>query len=282
MEDVFFNEAQTGYAIMDSGATKNVIGEEVWKRWLLLLKRQGQETSAKKVTRDFRFGDGSVVRSTVEVAFETKIFGHDVTIAASVIPGNTPLLLSRPILEEWRVVQDFASGKIRLLDSDQWITPIRTSNGHFLLQLVDSDGDQVSFQDALEEIYVETPLILYPDEPPDDSDGKADEADKTEVEIDESEIPAAIRSAEEAVYFNQSNRGKAYWDVDRGNFSHRVASLPGTTVSTSRLPEWDLESDEAQSSFKLLLKDIMPSHIWMAPPCTLWTPTQNLACCTGA
>ena len=279
VENVFFNEVQTGYAIMDSGATKNVIGEEVWKRWLLLLKRQGKETSAKKATRDFRFGDGSVVRSTVEVAFETKIFGHDVIIAASVIPGNTPLLLSRPILEEWKVVQDFASGKIRLLDSDQWITPVRTSNGHFLLQLVNSDGDQVLFQDAPEEIYVETPLILNPGEPPDDSDGKADEADRTEVEIDESEIQAAIQSAEEAVYFNQANRGKAYWElyVDRGNLSHRVASLPGTTVSIFGLPEWDLESDEAQSSFKLLLKDIMPSHIWMAPPCTLWTSMQNLA-----
>ena len=197
------------------------------------------------------------------------------TIAASVIPGSTPLLLSRPI--QWKVVQDFASGKMRLLDCDQWITPFRTSNGHFLLQLVDSDGDQVLFQDAPEEIYVETPLILNPGEPPDDNDGKADEADKTEVEIDESEIQAAIRSAKEAIYFNQSNRGKAYWELYVGNLSHRTASLPGTTVSTFGLPEWDLESDEAQSSFKLLLKDIMPSHIWMAPPCTLWTPTQKLA-----
>ena len=39
-----------------------------------------------------------------------------------------------------------------------------------------------------------------------------------EAEVEESEIQAAIRSAEEANY-SQANRGTAYWEVyvDRGN-----------------------------------------------------------------
>ena len=28
-------------------------------------------------------------------------------VSASLIPGSTPLLLARPVLEDWRVVQDF-------------------------------------------------------------------------------------------------------------------------------------------------------------------------------
>ena len=283
-ENVFFNEVRPGFAIMDSGATKSVIGEESWKKWLLLLERNGIKPQAKKVTRDFRFGDGSVVRSSVGVSFEVTIFGHSVLVAASLIPGGTPLLPARPVLEDWKVAQDFASGKIKLLDSEQWITPTRTSNGHFLFQLVDSHGDQVLLQDATEEVYVETPLILNPGEPPDDNDEKADEADTKEMDVEDSEIQAAIRSAEQAIYFNQIQRDKAYWEmyVDKGNLSQRMARMPGTTASTFGLPEWDLENAETQNSFKTLVKDIMPLHIWMAPPCTLWTAMQSLACRTEA
>ena len=96
----------------------------------------------------------------MEVAVKTKIYHRDVAVSASLIPGTTPLLRARPVLEEWKVIQiqNFASGKIKLLDTDQWITPVRASNGHFLLQLVDPEGDQVLLQDTPEEIYAETPL----------------------------------------------------------------------------------------------------------------------------
>ena len=81
--------------------------EEVWKKWLLLPDRRRIKTSARKATRDFGFGDGSVVRSSVEVAFEVVIYGRSVAVSASLIPGSNSLLLARPVLEDWGVVQDF-------------------------------------------------------------------------------------------------------------------------------------------------------------------------------
>ena len=278
-EEILFSEVTAGHAIMDSGATRSVVGEGAWQQWLPMLGRAGADVTAKKVTRDFRFGDGSVVRSNTEVSFNVCLFGHNLTVSAALIPGGTPLLLARPVLEEWKVVQDYATGRIKLLDGDQWISPARTTNGHYLLKLVDHEGDQVMANDTLNEIYVETPLIVFPGEYPDDMFPEDDVASLVEMKVDEAEIKEAIRSAEQAIYYTQSSREKIFWElyVDRGNLSQAVAHVPGATVSTFSLPDWNLEDPTTQKAFKKLMCEVVPSHIWMTPPYTLWSSMQNFA-----
>ena len=53
-------------------------------------------------------------------------------------------------------------------------------------------------------------------------------------------------------------------------------TVPGVEVSTFSLPEWDLDKKSTQETFINLMKRVAPSHLWQAPPCTLWSPMQGL------
>ncbi len=45
-----------------------------------------------------------------------KVFGEGKILKFSLVPGSTPLLLSRGLLADWGVVQDFRHARVRLLD----------------------------------------------------------------------------------------------------------------------------------------------------------------------
>ena len=95
-------------------------GESTWQQWLQLLGRRGAHAEAKKVARDFRFRDGATLRSNVDVTFPVEVAGKETMLTASVIPGHTPLLLARPVLEKWHLVQDLAAGKVKFFDQKDW------------------------------------------------------------------------------------------------------------------------------------------------------------------
>ena len=91
-EEVYFNEVAPGHAIVDSGATRTVVGDRVWEQWLQLLGRAGRqnEVEVRKQVRDFRFGDGSTLRSSLEVTFPVVVSGLAKRVTASIIPGCYP------------------------------------------------------------------------------------------------------------------------------------------------------------------------------------------------
>ena len=274
-ENVFFSETGPGYAILDSGATKSVIGELTWQKWLELFARCGVEATAKKSVRDFRFGDGSTVRSSIEVTFPAMVFGRGTKVTASLIPGNTPLLLARPVLEEWQMVQDFATGKIRLFGDETWHSPGRTSNGHFIQLVKEIQDDKM--HDVLATAYVETPLESQ------EGASSSEMSERSRLE-DTSGIQAAILMAEEVVYFGQGDKKKIFWElfVDQGCLSHAVAQYPGMECSTFSSPEWDFEQIGVQKAFLELMCKVMPSHVWLAPSSCVWNPMQNMNARTEA
>ena len=89
---------------------------------------KSNEVEVKKKVRNFRFGDGATLRSSMEVTLPVEISGSKKKIKVSVIPGQTPMLLARPVLEEWGVIQDYAHDRIKR--QDQWLVPNRRKNGH--------------------------------------------------------------------------------------------------------------------------------------------------------
>ena len=284
VESVLFSEVAPGSAIMDSGATKTVVGEGTWQKWMQLLAANGKEVSAKKAARDFRFGDGATIRSHVEVSFDVESAGLTKTITASVIPRNTPLLLARPVMEDWKVIQDYSTGKIQMFGKEHWISPKRTTNGHYLLELIPKNQAQVFLVEKSDEPYVDVPMIMTSGEHPDDLNLVADEDSMIEATLSSNEVEAAILTAEQIVDHEQEGRRKIFWElyVDIGSLSQEMSKKPGTEAAVFGLREWDLDNSENQATFKRLMCDVMPSHIWMSPPCTLWSTTQNLNCRTEA
>ena len=55
-EDCFFVAMEAGKAIVDSGATRTIVGEDVWKRWLEFYK--GPKVKVNRHCRNFKFGGG--------------------------------------------------------------------------------------------------------------------------------------------------------------------------------------------------------------------------------
>ena len=189
------------------------------------------------------------------------------------------MLLARPVLEEWQVIQDFASGKIRLQGQGDWLTPARTKNGHYLLDLIPNKKEaDVDMEIFLEDVYVETPVIMEPGGEHDDcllSEQGQGEWQHTGLE----EVQILLNDLEESRGDIQTNRKKTFWElyVDRGNLSQKIAEkIPGVQVSVFSLPDWDLANKTYQEAFLKLLQKEMPDHVWMAPPCTIWSQIQNL------
>ena len=89
-EDIFFATLAPGHAIVDSGATRTLVGEGVWKEWV-------------------EHYDGEMLESNYEVSFNALVKGQKLPITVSVVPGHAPFLLARPMLEQWGVKQDYAT-----------------------------------------------------------------------------------------------------------------------------------------------------------------------------
>ena len=110
------------------------------------------------VESDFRFGDGATL---VECGLWT------------------PPLLARRVLKRW---QDFAAGKIKMMDQAEWTTPLRTSDGHYLIDLLPAGGKQVFYEDATEDLYTDTPMIIGLDDLSGDTCYDNMSIDKSEVD----------------------------------------------------------------------------------------------------
>ena len=100
-EQCFFTVSACGKAIVDSGATRTIVGENVWHRWLEVY---GNDQTKPVVTlpkvRNFKFGGGETLQSSYEVEFTAVVHGQVLPLTASIVPGNTPFLLARPTLEK--------------------------------------------------------------------------------------------------------------------------------------------------------------------------------------
>ena len=71
------------------------MGEDVWKQWLEHMReRDVKEIHYNKEVRDFRFGDGNVVRSNYEVHFPAYVKGQKLNLTAAVVPGGTLFLVA--------------------------------------------------------------------------------------------------------------------------------------------------------------------------------------------
>ena len=97
-DEIFFSDLAPGFAIIDSGATRTLVGEEAWKKWVE--KYDTQLLGNIKVhpqQRAFRFGGGELLQSELEMELQVLVKGQKLPLRVSVVPGPTPFLLARPV-----------------------------------------------------------------------------------------------------------------------------------------------------------------------------------------
>ena len=96
----FVHLSSPGLAIMNSGATRTIVGEISWKQWL---EHYGSDSTKPVVVipmvRSFKFGGGETLTSQYDVIFPAIIQNQVLELTTSILPGNILFLLARPTLE---------------------------------------------------------------------------------------------------------------------------------------------------------------------------------------
>ena len=149
--EVLLASIPQGHGIMDSGCTTSVVGEQAASDLASYLIRCGLPGPEKcdlppVELRGFR-GESTSTSSGLK---RTVKIGNQVgTLATYVIPGATPFLISRPVLEAMGAKLDFEKRTLTAVKHDLHDVPLRqASNGHFLLPLCTPPPDIAIQQDC--------------------------------------------------------------------------------------------------------------------------------------
>ena len=255
---------------MDSGATRTVCGEAGWNRIVEYLNLRNMQAEIDKETKDFRFGDGAMVRSLFRAIIPVCVGKTWRQLSVHVLPGHTPLLLARPDLESWQVVVDY--GRRTVMIGDVHVKPAFTANGHYMINIYDDLEDVLSFDelhniDVTAETFVDS--VITAEVP----DFKAD----LEVEVSEKEAEEFVFAA--SMKSQQHERKLKFWEVyvDEGNLSKYLQrAYHDVEVRQFSLPTWNFEMKERQAAFRRLAEQEEPRHIMVTPECRLWSPMQNM------
>ena len=274
--DCFFNTAEPGEAIVDSGATRTIVGEQIWNKWVNEFPEQLGDVQTHKVVRDFRFGGGEVLRSSYDVTFRVKFMDQNLQLQASVVPGNTPFLIARPTLELWKAKHDYATGKMKLAEGE-WFSPKRGEKGHYMLRLL--RGKEQVFEVQEEGICSDEDRDAWMIESTLEKEAGMKKREDNYIEI-ETEAEDVLKVVDNAL-----DRKLKFFEiyVDRGNLSsHLAANYPDVEVSTFSLPDWDFTKQEHRHALIELIKEVRPHFVFIAPPCTKWSSIQGLNAKTPA
>ena len=269
-ESINFVSQAVGWAIMDSGATRTVCGETGWNKIVDYLRMRNMEPDIDKETKDFRFGDGAMVRSLFRALIPVCVGKTWRQLTVHVLPGHTPLLLARPDLESWQTVVDYGRKITKI--GDVHVKPAFTNNGHYMINIFDDLEDVLSF-DELDNIDVSVETFLDTVITDDVSDFEAD----LEVEVSTEEAEEFVFAA--TMKSQQHERKLKFWEVylDEGNLSKYLQrAYHDVEVRQFSLPTWNFEMKEQQAAFRRLAEQEEPHHIMMTPECRLWSPMQNL------
>ena len=268
-------EMAVGWAIMDSGATRTVCGEAVWNQIseYLLMRGMSDRITTKGENRDFRFGDGVVVRSKVVIKIPVCLAKTWRELTLHVLPGSTPLLLARPDLERWKIVVDYGK-KLVLVDGIE-VKPTFTANGHYMVNIYDDLQDILNVEE-----FVKAERGIEEEEPTYIGSMVTDNV--SDLEFD-AEVTLEEGAAEESVYAaisnsEEHNRVMEFWEVyvDEGRLNNYLSYLGDVRVRTFSLPEWDFTREDHRAAFRKEVEERQPHHIMMAPECRLWSPMQNM------
>ena len=287
-EQCFFAVTTRGKAIVDSGATRTIVGEDNWQQWLEAYgNSQTKPVTSREKIRRFKFGGGETLQSSYEVDFTAVVHGQVLPVTASIVPGATPFLLARPTLEAWGVIHDYKNNRMKIGDS-AWIQPERNERGHFILDLMMYQDNyyaeeiycQIEDENEMgiepnDKLIEEGPLDVWDIEPVMEAYMVNEKVETKLLEKPFKDDGLAERVAERLREGKKLKFFEVY--VDQGNLSlYLTQKHDDVEASTFSLPEWDFNEPKVRAEFIQLLREVSPDFIWMAPPCRKWSAMQRL------
>ena len=148
------------FGIQDGGASSVVCGHDTLMQVIGDLMKRGVPQSNFHFTpanKTFGFGGDASRAANWAVRLPCWIGGKSGFMETFIVPGSTPLLVGRPILQALRVQMNFETGQMSINDQ-QWFEVPLGERGEYLLQLDDGlsndpKSENVFFDYVTEETY---------------------------------------------------------------------------------------------------------------------------------
>ena len=127
-----------GYAILDSGCGKTIIGREtltsfreIWDKLNIPVKPEFKQRNV------FRYGNGQQEVSDTMIDMPIFLAGKPGYVRAAIVQGSAPLLLSRPSMKKLKVQMNFAEDSIQLFDSQVPVPIEVNSAGQYAIKITE-------------------------------------------------------------------------------------------------------------------------------------------------
>ena len=123
-----------GYALLDSGCSNTVAGEEWINKYIESLSTSDKlEIKNMPSEESFTFGDGKTHKAIRRINFPCWVGGKSADITADIVKCKIPLLLSRKAMTKAEMTIDF--GKHTATVNGRTIKLKRTDSGHYALPI---------------------------------------------------------------------------------------------------------------------------------------------------
>ena len=293
--------------MLDPGASAFLSGFGPFKRYVQYLSEIGYPVNTirfARCERQFQFGGDASSKARWTVDLPVMIDGQYGTIQCYLVPGNTPMLMGRPVIEALHMSIDFSGKRVRFGNSP-WQSVLIGRHGEYLLSLtagMDSTaeptkvnfslniaeevpGSQLHLQDfnQLENIFLADEQLL--------KDNGMDYAYQTlkrhQLHTMELGLLQATKQTEAYVtaeLHREENPKRVLWEIYCGHSrTSQLAETMGMAVERFSLDNgWDFNLLEHQKQLLARQAEEMPDEILLAPACKLWSKMQTLACRTDA
>ena len=252
--------------------------------------------------RQFHFGGDASSRASWTVDLPVMIDGQFGTIQCYLVPGNTPMLMGRPVIEALHMGIDFSQKRIRFGRSP-WTSVLVGSHGEYLLSLTtgmeevpdptkalfslriaeETPGSHLHFEDfnKLEQVFQAEDL------PRPGSDLQSTRLHRHALRTMETQLVTTSNSTEAYItqeLHNPPDHRRVLWEIYCGKArTGHIAEELGMKVERFSLDNgWDFNLISHQQQLLQRLDEEEPDEVLVAPECRLWSRMQTLACRTPA
>ena len=251
-----------------------------------------------KGRRRFQFGGDAALWSEWSAHLPTFIDGKFGTIELFLLPGGTPMLCGRPIIEALGITMDFARKRLRF-GASQWVEATLGRQGEYLWSLT-SEHDNMDYDVNKPDFELRTadPDVKHVDGYHLTDFLDAEHGFTAREELGKREDKPEIRTLKQELKtmdvhlrthlnnlsafvtkeLHRPERPRVLWEVYCGTArTSQVAESMGMEVRRfSYETGWDFDRLDYQQQFLVLLEEEQPDEVLITPECKLWSRMQSL------
>ena len=130
-----------GYAALDSGCGRSIVGEETLAQFRRLWTKAGIDQPRPSAERNtFRFGNGHEEVTNKVVEMPIMVAGRRGAVRAAVIKGQAPLLLSRAALKRLKAQMDFDADELMIFESKTPVRMMTNEAGQYMIPVANFEN----------------------------------------------------------------------------------------------------------------------------------------------